>query len=59
VVGAVETLLRAGSSDGSLRSDVRAEDVVSTLIGIFLASHSAAQAHRMLDLLLDGLVATR
>jgi AcrR family transcriptional regulator len=59
VVGAVETLLSAGSSDGSLRSDVRAEDVVSSLIGIFLASHSAAQAHRMLDLLLDGLVATR
>jgi AcrR family transcriptional regulator len=59
VLGAVETLLNAGSSDGSLRSDVRAEDVVTGLIGIFLASHSVAQAHRMLDLLLDGLVATR
>jgi hypothetical protein len=33
--------------------------VVSSLIGIFLASHSTAQAGRMLDLLVDGLVATR
>jgi AcrR family transcriptional regulator len=59
VVGAVETLLEAGRADGSLRSDVGADDVVSSLIGIFLASHSTEQANRMLDLLLDGLVATR
>jgi hypothetical protein len=52
-------LLAAGSADGTLRSDVRAEDVVSSLIGIFLASHSTDQAHRMLDLLVDGIVTTR
>jgi hypothetical protein len=33
--------------------------VVSSLIGIFIASHSTDQAGRMLDLLVDGLVATR
>jgi AcrR family transcriptional regulator len=59
VSGAVETLLKAGAEDGSLRADVRADDVVSSLIGIFLASHSAEQAGRMLDLLVDGLVTTR
>jgi AcrR family transcriptional regulator len=59
VVGAVDALLNAGRADGSLRADVRADDVVSSLIGIFLASHSTEQANRMLDLLLDGLVATR
>jgi AcrR family transcriptional regulator len=59
VSGAVETLLKAGAVDGSLRADVRADDVVSSLIGIFLASHSTEQAGRMLDLLVDGLVTTR
>lgn len=59
VVGAVATLLKAGAADGSLRSDVAADDIVSSLIGIFLASHSPEQAGRMLDLLVDGLVATR
>jgi hypothetical protein len=38
-----------------VRSDVRVEDVVTRLIGIFLASNSTEQAHRMLD----GLVTTR
>jgi len=59
VVAAVDTLLSAGRADGSLRHDVRADDVVSSLIGIFLASASTEQAGRMLDLLVDGLVATR
>jgi len=59
VVGAVQTLLRAGAADGSLRDDVSADDVVFSLIGIFLASQSTDQAGRMLDLLLDGLVAAR
>jgi len=59
IVGAVDTLLRSGGADGSLRADVRADDVVSSLIGIFLASASTDQAGRMLDLLVDGLVATR
>ena len=40
IAGAVDLLLRAGADDGSLRSDVQADDVVSGLIGIFLASGS-------------------
>jgi len=46
--------LRAGADDGSLRSDVQADDVVSSLIGIFLASGSPEQTGRMLDLLAAG-----
>jgi hypothetical protein len=38
---------------------VRADDVVSSLLGIFLASGSSEQSGRMLDLLVDGLVARR
>lgn len=54
IVGAVEMLLRAGADDGSLRADVRADDVVSSLIGVFLASGSPEQTGRMLDLLVAG-----
>jgi transcriptional regulator SbtR-like protein len=54
IIGAVDTLLRAGADDGSLRSDVQADDVVSSLIGIFLASGSPAQTGRLLDLLVAG-----
>ncbi|OBH19787.1 TetR/AcrR family transcriptional regulator [Mycobacterium sp. E3247] len=59
IVGAVDLLLRAGADDGSLRSDVRADDVVSSLIGIFLASGSPEQTGRMLDLLVAGVSAPR
>ncbi|BBZ29489.1 TetR family transcriptional regulator [Mycolicibacterium madagascariense] len=59
IVRAVETLLAAGVSDGTMRSDVRADDVVTSLVGIFLASGSPEQARRLVDLLLDGVVATR
>lgn len=54
ITGAVSLLLRAGAEDGSLRSDVHADDVVSSLIGIFLASGSPEQTGRMLDLLVAG-----
>ena len=57
IVGAVDMLLRAGADDGSLRSDVQADDVVSSLIGIFLASGSPEQTGRMLDLLVAGVTA--
>ncbi len=56
--GAIQTLLDAGAAAGSLRSDVRAEDVSASLTGIVLASGMAnqrEQAGRMLDLLMDGL----
>jgi AcrR family transcriptional regulator len=59
IVGAVDTLLSAGAADGSLRSDVAADDVVSSLIGIAIASHSGEQAQRMRALLVDGLVVKR
>lgn len=54
IVGAVESLLRAGADDASLRADVQADDVVSSLIGIFLVSGSPEQTGRMLDLLVAG-----
>jgi AcrR family transcriptional regulator len=57
IAGAVDLLLRAGADDGSLRSDVPADDVVSSLIGIFLASGSPEQTGRLLDLLVDGIAA--
>jgi AcrR family transcriptional regulator len=57
IVGAVELLLRAGADDGSLRGDVRADDVVSSLLGIFMATGSPEQTGRMLDLLVAGVTA--
>ncbi|KDF01480.1 TetR family transcriptional regulator [Mycolicibacterium aromaticivorans JS19b1 = JCM 16368] len=57
IVGAVDLLLAAGVAEGSLRADVRAEDVVSSLLGIFLTSGSSEQAQRMLDLLAAGVAA--
>ena len=54
IVGAVDTLLRAGADDGSLRADVRSDDVVSSLLGIFLVNASHDQTGRLLDLLAAG-----
>ena len=54
ISSAVDLMLRAGADDGSLRSDVQADDVVSSLIGIFLASGSREQTGRLLDLLVAG-----
>jgi AcrR family transcriptional regulator len=55
LVGALDMLLRAGAEDGSLRSDVPADDVVSSLIGLMLASGSPEQTGRLLDLLVAGI----
>jgi AcrR family transcriptional regulator len=55
ILGAVELLLEAGAAAGSLRGDVLADDVMSSLLGISLASRSPAQVQRLLDLLADGL----
>jgi AcrR family transcriptional regulator len=54
LTAALDSLLRAGAADGSLRADVQTDDVVSSLIGIFLASGSPAQTGRLLDLLVAG-----
>lgn len=59
IVDAVYVLLRAGAADGSLRQDVQADDVVASLLGIFLASSSSEQTQRMIDLLVGGLLARR
>src|SRR5271170_7973035 len=47
IAGAVDTLLRAGAEDGSLRSEVHADDVVPSLIGIFWAGVSPEKTGRM------------
>lgn len=55
---AVMSMLSAGVSDGTLRDDVRADDVVASMVGVFLACgrpDQREQARRMLDLLMDGL----
>ena len=55
---AVRTILDAGAAAGTLRGDVRAEDVVVALVGVFsvcpLPEHRE-QAGRLLDLVMDGL----
>jgi len=55
---AIQTMLDAGVSAGSLRGDVRADDVVASLAGILLAAgepDQREQSDRMLDLLMEGL----
>ena len=56
--GAIARMLEAGAQAGTLRGDVDPEDVLSTIVGVFLttpAPEQRAQAGRMLDLLMDGL----
>ncbi|MFF9325055.1 TetR/AcrR family transcriptional regulator [Streptomyces sp. NPDC014776] len=55
---AIETILDAGRVAGDLRSDVTAEDIADSLIGIFTVaprSRREAKADRLLNLLMDGL----
>jgi AcrR family transcriptional regulator len=55
---AVQLMLDAGAAADTLRADVRAEDVVASLVGTFLACgqpEQRDQAKRMLDLLMDAL----
>ena len=55
---AVSRFLEAGASDGTLRSDVQADDVVSMLVGTFLSTAGAPDAQqrdRMLGLIIDAL----
>ena len=56
--GAARRLLDAGAAAGTLRADVRAEDVVVGLVGIFAVCtlpDQREQAGRLLDLLMAGL----
>lgn len=54
---AAGTVLEAGAADGTLRSDVLAEDVVAGIVGVFLSCgpDQPEQAARLLDLMMDGL----
>ncbi len=53
---AIATILDAGRADGSLRADVRPDDVSATMAGIMLTAADVDQATRMLQLLVDGLL---
>jgi len=58
LLAAIDEILGAGRSSGTLRSDVPAEDVTAALIGIFTVARPPeheAMAARLLDLLMDGL----
>jgi AcrR family transcriptional regulator len=52
---AIQPTLDAGARDGTLRADVRAEDVVAGLAGAVVMASDAEQRERLLDLLLAGL----
>jgi AcrR family transcriptional regulator len=56
IVEAVDMLLRAGAEDGTLRDDVRADDVVTSMLGSVLAASGPAQTRRLLDLLVAGVL---
>ena len=54
---AVKAILDAGVADGTLRDDVRPEDVVVMIVGMFTATSIAGgreQLERMFDLLVDA-----
>ena len=54
---AVKAILDAGVANGTLRDDVRPEDVVAMVIGVFTATSMAdgrEQLERMFDLLVDA-----
>jgi AcrR family transcriptional regulator len=58
LLAAIAEILDAGRAAGDLRTDVTAEDIAASLIGIFtVASPPAheAQAARLLNILMDGL----
>ena len=58
LAAAVQTILDAGVAAGTLRDDVRAEDIVATVVGMFTATSLAGgqeQLQRMLDLLMDAI----
>jgi AcrR family transcriptional regulator len=55
---AITTILDAGHAADDLRSDVTAEDIAASLIGIFTVAprpEHEAKADRLLNLLMDGL----
>ncbi|WP_173142302.1 TetR/AcrR family transcriptional regulator [Kibdelosporangium persicum] len=58
LLAAITTILDAGHAAGDLRSDVTADDIAASLIGIFTVAprpEHEAKASRLLNLLIDGL----
>jgi hypothetical protein len=57
LLAAIDEILDAGRATGELRSDVTAEDIAASLIGIFTVAHppDAARASRLLNIPVDGL----
>ncbi len=58
LLAAITEILDAGRAAGDLRTDVTAEDIAASLIGIFTVASPPdhdAQAARLLDILMDGL----
>jgi AcrR family transcriptional regulator len=58
LTAAITTLLHAGATAGTIRSDIEPGDVLASLSGVSLAAGEPAQrdqARRLLDLLMDGL----
>ena len=58
LLAAITTILDAGHAAGDLRSDVTADDIAASLIGIFTVAprpEHEAKAGRLCNLLMDGL----
>jgi AcrR family transcriptional regulator len=58
LLSAIATILDAGRESNDLRTDVSAEDIAASLIGIFTVAPKQQRddlAGRLLDLLMDGL----
>lgn len=57
LAGALRHLLEAGAADGTLRADLRADDMVTAVVGVVSATAIAGgreQLGRLFDLLLDA-----
>ena len=57
LTAALQAILDAGVAAGTLRADVRAGDIVASIVGMFAATSRSGgneQLHRMLDLLTDA-----
>lgn len=55
--GAAGRIIRAGADTGTIRSDVEPDDIVTILVGIFLATEGAqdrSRVDRLMDLLLSS-----
>ena len=57
ILSAIGTLVDAGAASGEIRADTSSEDIAAALLVLLAVSGERghhAQAHRLLDLLMDG-----